>query len=130
VLKKDGQRNGLRFEGTDGWIWVNRDSFSSSDEDIATKPMPANAVRLESSGNHMKNFFDCVKSRKDPVAPVETGHRSASVGHLIVIGLRLGRKFQWDAVTETFTGDGAKEGNACLAREMRKPYDVSFIGGA
>jgi len=128
VLKKDGQRNGLRFEGTDGWIWVNRDSFSSSDEDIATKPMPANAVRLESSSNHMKNFFDCVKSRKDPVSPVETGHRSASVGHLIVIGLRLGRKFQWDAVAEVFTGEGAKEGNACLAREMRKPYDVSFVG--
>ncbi len=128
IVNKNGQRNGIRFEGTDGWIWVNRDGFSSSDEDIATKPLPANAVRLESSGNHMKNFLDCMRSRKDPVSAVETGHRSASVGHLIIIALRAGRKFQWDPVQETFIGDGAKEGNACLAREMRKPYDVNFVG--
>jgi len=128
IVNKNGQRNGIRFEGTDGWIWVNRDGFSSSDEDIATKPLPANAVRLESSGNHMKNFLDCMRSRKDPVSAVETGHRSASVGHLIIIALRAGRKFQWDPAKETFIGDGAKEGNACLAREMRKPYDVSFVG--
>ena len=128
VLKRDGQRNGIRFEGTDGWIWVNRDGFSASNEDLATEPLPANAVRLESSGNHMKNFFDCVKSRKDPVSAVETGHRSAVVGHLIVIALRLGRKFQWDPAKEVFIGDGAAEGNACLAREMRKPYDLSMVG--
>jgi predicted dehydrogenase len=128
VIHKDGQRNGIRFEGTNGWIWVNRDGFSSSDEDIAAQPLPENAVRLETSGNHMKNFFDCMRSRKDPVSAVETGHRSASVGHLIIIALRAGRKFQWDPVKETFIGEGAKEGNACLAREMRKPYDVSFVG--
>jgi predicted dehydrogenase len=128
IVNKNGQRNGIRFEGTDGWIWVNRDGFSSSDEDIATKPLPANAVRLESSGNHMKNFLDCMRSRKDPVSAVEAGHRSASVGHLIIIALRAGREFQWDPVKETFIGDGAKEGNACLAREMRKPYDISFVG--
>ncbi|MGO8699910.1 MAG: Gfo/Idh/MocA family protein [Limisphaerales bacterium] len=128
VIHKDGQRNGIRFEGTNGWIWVNRDGFSSSDEDMAAQPLPENAVRLETSGNHMKNFFDCMRSRKDPVSAVETGHRSASVGHLIIIALRAGRKFQWDPVKETFIGEGAKEGNACLAREMRKPYDVSFVG--
>ena len=128
IVNKNGQRNGIRFEGTDGWIWVNRDGFSSSDEDIATKPLPENAVRLESSSNHMKNFFDCIRSRKDPVSAVESGHRSASVGHLIIIALRAGRKFQWDPAKETFIGDGAKEGNASLAREMRQPYDLSFIG--
>lgn len=128
VLKKEGQRNGIRFEGTGGWIWVNRDGFSASNEDLATEPLPANAVRLESLGNHMKNFFDCVKSRKDPVSAVETGHRSAVVGHLIVIALRLGRKFQWDPAKEVFIGDGAAEGNACLACEMRKPYDLSMVG--
>ena len=127
IIKRDGQRNGLRFEGTDGWIWVNRLGFDSSDPDIATKPLPASAVRLESSANHMKNFIDCMGSRKDPVAAVETGHRSAVVGHLIIIALRLGRKFQWDPAKEVFVGEGAAEGNACLAREMRKPYDRSMV---
>jgi hypothetical protein len=88
--------------------------------------LPDNAARLEVSNDHMGNFFACVRSRKNPMAPVEAGHRSASVGHLIVIALRTGRKFQWDPTREVFVGDGAKEGNAQLAREMRKPYDYSF----
>jgi hypothetical protein len=88
--------------------------------------LPDNAARLEVSNDHMGNFFACVRSRKNPMAPVEAGHRSASVGHLIVIALRTGRKFQWDPAREVFVGDGAKEGNAHLAREMRKPYDYSF----
>jgi predicted dehydrogenase len=128
VLKPDGQRNGLRFQGTDGWIWVNRADLKASKDEIIETPLPDNAARLEASDDHMGNFFDCVRSRKDPIAPVEAGHRSASVGHLIVIALRLGRGFQWDAARESFTGDGAKEANTHLAREMRRPYDYSFAG--
>ena len=128
ILKQDGQRNGVKFEGTDGWIWVNRDDISASDEKILYTPLPDNAVRLEVSGDHMRNFFDSVRSRKDPISSIEGGHRSASVGHLIVIALRSGRKFQWDPEKEIFTGDDAKIGNAQLAREMRKPYDYSFVG--
>jgi predicted dehydrogenase len=128
VIKKDGQRNGVKFEGTNGWIWVNREDLSASDENILYTPLPDNAVRLEVSGDHMGNFFNSVRSRKDPISAVEQGHRSAVIGHLIVIALRQGRKFQWDPAQEVFIGDGAKEGNAQLAREMRKPYDYSFVG--
>ena len=69
----------------------------------------------------MKNFFDCVGSRKDPIANIETGHRSACIGHLIIIALWMGRKLQWDPEKETFTGEGATEANSHVAREMRKP---------
>ena len=91
-------------------------------------PLPDNALKLEVSNNHMSNFFDCVASRKDPIARVEQGHRSAVVGHLIIIAMRVGKKLQWDATKEVFTGDGAKEANTHLAREMRKPYDYSYVG--
>jgi predicted dehydrogenase len=128
VINRNGQRNGLRFEGANGWIWVNRGGISASDEDMLSAALPDGAVRLERSSDHMGNFFDCVKSRKDPISAVETGHRSAVVGHLIVIALRTGHKFQWDPVKEVFVGDNAAEGNGMLAREMRKPYDVSFLG--
>jgi predicted dehydrogenase len=128
VLKEDGQRNGVKFEGADGWIWVNRDEITASDKELLRTPLPDNAVRLEVSHNHMGNFFNSVRSRKDPICPIEVGHRSASVGHLIVIALRSGQKFQWDPEKEIFTGDGAKTANAQLAREMRKPYDYSFVG--
>jgi len=128
IIKKDGQRNGLKFHGTEGWIWVNRGDLAASDESIITTPLPDNAPRVEVSNDHMGNFFACVRSRKDPISKVEIGHRSACVGHLIVIALRLGRKFRWNPETEFFVGDGANEANAMLAREMRKPYDYSITG--
>jgi predicted dehydrogenase len=127
ILKEDGQRNGIRFEGTDGWLWVNRGELDASDEALYRTPLPDNAERFEVSGNHMGNFFDCVRSRRDPVASVEVGHRSAAICHLSVIAVRLGRKLQWDPAAERFIGDGAAEGNAHAQREMRRPYDFSLV---
>jgi hypothetical protein len=62
------------------------------------------------------------------VAKVETGHRSACIGHLIIIALRTGLKLQWNPEQEIFTGEGASEANRYLAREQRAPYDYSFVG--
>jgi predicted dehydrogenase len=128
IVKKDGQRNGVKFEGTDGWIWVNRSDLNASKDDLITTPLPDSAQRLEVSNDHMGNFFECLRTRKDPVAHVEVGHRSASICHLAAIALRLRRRLQWNPDTETFVGDGAAEANAHVAREMRKPYDFSFVG--
>ncbi len=128
ILDENGQRNGIKFTGTDGWIWVNRDGISASDKQLLTTPLPANTMKLEVSNNHMHNFFDCIRSRKDPVANIETGHRSAVIGHLIIIAMWVGRKLTWDPAKEVFTGDGAAEANTHLARQMRKPYDYSFVG--
>jgi predicted dehydrogenase len=128
VLDENGQRNGIKFIGTDGWIWINRDGINASNKSLITTPLPDNAVKLEVSNDHMGNFFDSVRSRKDPVANVETGHRSASIGHLIIIAMKTGRQLTWDPAQEIFTGDGASEGNALIARPMRAPYDYSFAG--
>jgi predicted dehydrogenase len=127
VVNKDGQRNGLRFEGTDGWIWVTRGDLNASADDLITTPLPDNATRLEVSTDHMGNFFECVRSRRDPIARVEVGHRSASLCHLAAIAMRLRQKLGWDPVRETFVGEGAKEANAFVARAMRPPYDYGFI---
>jgi predicted dehydrogenase len=126
ILDPHGQRNGVKFIGTEGWIWVNRDGINASEKDLLHAPLPDNAVKLAISKDHMRNFFDCVKSRQDPVANVETGHRSACIGHLIIIALRTGLKLQWNPETEIFTGDGAAEANKHLAREMRAPYNYQF----
>jgi predicted dehydrogenase len=128
ILKQDGQRNGVKFIGTDGWIWVNRDGISASKNDILHTPLPDNAIHLEVSRNHMANFMECVRSRKDPISKVEDGHRSAVIGHLIGISLRAEKKYNWDPAKEIFTGEGAEEANPHLAREMRNSYDYSFVG--
>jgi hypothetical protein len=126
-LDQNGQRNGVKFIGTDGWIWVNRGGIDANDKELLKTPLPEGAVKLEVSRNHMGNFIEAVRSRRDPIANIENGHRSACIGHLIIIALRSGLKLQWDPVKEIFTGEGADIANKQIAREMRKPYDYSFV---
>jgi predicted dehydrogenase len=128
IVNKDGQRNGIRFEGTDGWIWVNRGSIEASDRELLTTPLPEDAEKLYESNDHRGNFFECMESRKDPICNVETGHLSATVCHLGAISLRTGGKsLTWDPDKEIFTGSGAKDANPHIAREMRAPYNYDFI---
>jgi myo-inositol 2-dehydrogenase / D-chiro-inositol 1-dehydrogenase len=126
VLKRDGQRNGVKLEGTNGWIWVNRSAIEASDPALIDTPMENPTVRLAVSDDHMSNFFEAVQTRKDPISPVEAGHQSAVVGHLIVIALRTGLTLKWDPSAEKFVGDHASAANKHLSRKMRKPYDYGF----
>jgi hypothetical protein len=117
--------NGVRFEGTDGWIFVDRGQLTASKKELIEEPLPANAERLYKSDNHMGNFFECIRTRQAPICDAEVGHRSIAVAHLGVISVRLGRALQWNPEKEQFLGD--REANKWLSREMRKPYDYSFI---
>ncbi len=125
-LDPKGQRNGIRFEGTDGWIWVNRDQITASNPELLRKPLPDDAQRLYKSNNHWENFINCVDSRQAPICDAETGHRSATMCHLGAISLRTGHKLTWDYNAQRFVGDHAAEANTYLSREMRKPYDYTF----
>ena len=122
----EGQHHGIRFEGADGWVWVNRVEIKASDPDLLKTPLPAGAIRLPVSDDHMGNFFDSVQSRKPPICDAETGHRSATMCHLGVIALRTGWKLTWDSDREKFVGDHARDANRYLARKMRKPYNYRF----
>jgi predicted dehydrogenase len=120
----DNSPNGVTFQGSDGWIFVSRREIKASNPDLITQPLPASAKRLYHSENHMQNFFDCIRSRKQPICESEIGHRSVSVCHLGVLSMRLGRKLKWDPKHEKFVDD--KDANKMLSREMRKPYDYSI----
>jgi len=122
---KTCDRNGVMFIGDKGRIFVNRANvYGKPAEELAENPLPANAWRVRPSEVHMKNFFDCVKSRETPVAPAEIGHRSLTPCQLTVISMRLGgRKLQWNPDTEEIIGD--PEAKAMQAREQRTPYTIS-----
>jgi predicted dehydrogenase len=126
IVNPQGQRNGVRLEGTDGWIWVNRSQLEASDPSMLDKPLDNPKVKLDVSDDHMGNFIDAVRTRKNPISPVEEGHRSAVIGHLIVIALRTGKALRWNPAKEKFEGNGEKEANAHLARPQRKPYTYDF----
>jgi predicted dehydrogenase len=124
-LKPTDERNGVRFEGTDGWIFVNREKIVASQPELIEKELAASAERLYVSNHHMGNFFDCVKSRKAPICEPEIGHRSVSICHLGVIALRTGRKLQWDPAKEEFVNDA--EANQYVSRPMRKPWGYDAV---
>lgn len=114
---------GTRFEGTKGMIYVDRGNrLSSEPANILDSEIGPNEVRLAKSENHAKNFFGCVRSREQTVAPVEPAHRAISIGLLGNIAMQLERKVVWDPVTETFPND--PEATRKYARAMRSPWHV------
>ncbi|HEY1381685.1 MAG TPA: Gfo/Idh/MocA family oxidoreductase [Gemmataceae bacterium] len=70
---------------------------------------------------HVRDFLDCVKSRRQPASDLESAHRVATVCHLANISLRLGRKLRWDAAREEVVGDA--EAGRWLTRPYRSPWD-------
>ena len=109
-----------KFYGTKGWVSLDNKADPPSVLKSAIRP---DEIRLyDSGGSHMANFLECVRMRKEPAAPVEVGHRSATVCHLGVIAMRLGRKVRWDPVAEHFIDD--PEADRFMDRAMRSPWTV------
>ena len=76
---------------------------------------------IQDYARHMRNFLDCVKSRKEPLSDLQSGHEVATACHLANISLQTGRKLVWDAEKEEVVGD--QEANAMLVRPYRAPWD-------
>ena len=74
---------------------------------------------------HVRNFLDCMVSRKSPISDLESGHRVSSMCHLANVSLRLGRKLKWDATQETIRDDAAAA--AWLTRPYRAPWDKELV---
>ena len=115
-------RSGVTFEGTDGWVWVNRGAIEASPEGLLDYTPGPGEIGLYHSENHYRNFIDCVLSRKEPIAPIEQAHRSITIAHLGNISLRLGRDLKWDPKTERVIGDDTA--NGMLSRPLRKPWKI------
>jgi predicted dehydrogenase len=113
---------GTKWIGEHGWVWVDRGQFETEPESLKREVIGPEEVRLTRSRDHYQNFLDCVRSRATTITPVETAHRSASVGHLCVIAMEVGRKIRWDPATETILGD--PEAERLLGHAYRKPWSL------
>lgn len=115
-------QSGTTFYGDKGWLHVDRSTLETSDPKVLKEVIGPEETQLYVSTDHTQNFLDCIKSRQETITPVETAHRSASIGHLSLISMRLGRKLAWDPEHEHFVND--PEADRMLGRTMRGPWHV------
>ena len=138
VVLDDKFENGLRFEGSDGWVFCSRGSGSVTSSDprsaLSTdpnkgalrasdpgifSPLGSDAIRWAPSPNHYLNWLQSVVARRDPIAPVDEAARSLQACAVAWIGMKLNRPLTWDPSKESFVGDD--EANAMRERKPRKP---------
>jgi predicted dehydrogenase len=132
--------NGIKFIGTEGWIFVSRGNeavtasdpvsrvkdpraLAASDPRIITSVIGPDEIHLYESTNHHRNWLECVKSRRQPIAPVEVAHRSCSACLIHHLAMKVKRKLYWDPLRERFKNDD--EANAMLSRPQRPPYTIA-----
>ena len=140
MIISDEFPNGIKFEGSKGWVFVSRgdetvtesdpvvklkdaQALSASDPKIITSIIGPDEIHLYESKDHHGNWLDCVRSRQQPVAPIEVGHRACSTCLVHHIAMKLKRRLFWDPLKERFKNDD--EANSMLSRPQRWPYITS-----
>lgn len=133
--------NGIRFEGTEGWIFVTRghakvtDSdptsssdtispFQASDPRILHSVIGPDEIHLYESPEQHKNWLDCIRSRQSTISPAEVAHRSCSACLIYHISMKLPGKLYWDPEKERFNNND--EANTLLARHQRHPFGTHY----
>lgn len=127
LVLEDGPPGGARFEGEKGTLTVDRGRVAADPPELAAaivSEIRANASSTASTDtvDHMKNWTNCIKSRRQPAADVEIGHRSATLCHLGNIARWTHRKLRWNPRDERFVEDD--DANLLLDRERRKPFEL------
>jgi predicted dehydrogenase len=117
----------IRFHGERGVMKMRRNFFETDPPELVKDgPDAAAAEKWKGSGHvarpHLENWLDCIRSRTLPNAPVEAGHRTATVCHLANIARELQRPLRWDPEAERFVDD--KEADQLLDRPRRRGFDL------
>ncbi len=122
VFRQNGD-TGTQWFGEDGqWIFVSRGGIKCHPESLADITFRGDDFRFRKEGNHMRDWLDCIKTRRLPLAHAEAAHRAASIGHLGKIACTLGQRLEWDPVTETFANNPMA--NNMLSRPYRGAWTL------
>lgn len=142
MLTSGGFPNGIRYEGTEGWIWVSRGNYVASASDpvaqgnnakaldasnpkILQSVIGENEIRLTRSTEHHGNWLDAIQGKTQLLSPVEIGHRACSVCLISHIAMKVDRKLEWDSIKEQFVNDA--EANSHLSRTQRRPWGTDYV---
>jgi predicted dehydrogenase len=115
--------HGTAFEGSDGWVHVDREHVASEPAGLVREDEEAYAVKLPRSTYHAQDFLEAVRGRRPAVSNIEDSFQADVLCHLGNIATRTGRRLTWDPLHERFLDDdGANRLLAC--REMRAPWKL------
>jgi predicted dehydrogenase len=126
-LQFDSGPDRIVFHGEKGSLQMRRNFFSVEPSDLVRNPPPAEVLdKWQGNGHvarpHLQNWIDCIRSRQVPNAPVEVGHRTASICHLANIARELNRTLRWNPQAEQFVAD--EEANNYLQRPRRPGFEL------
>lgn len=113
---------GAYFEGDKGTLICDYQTRSITINGETVSDIPSIPKTIERSPGHQQNFVNAVKSRNQPESNLAYAREMTLPMHLAIISWRLGRKLEWSAEKEKFSGD--KEANEFLSREYRKQWDL------
>ncbi len=116
---------GLRIEGSEGWVFVNRGVIEHSSTALRSVPMPSNGFQIGGgTADHRANFLACVRSRQVPRSPIDQAHKTAMVAHLANAALRSGRsELRYDP--ERRQVSNAPDAERFLSANYRGPWILS-----
>lgn len=127
VLHFSEESDTVRFYGERGTLKMGRNVYKVDPPELVKDgPDPALAAKWSGMGNvarpHLVNWLDCIRDRKQPVAPAEVGHRTATVCHLANIARELNRPLRWNPAIEQFIED--EKANGWLDRPRRQGFEL------
>ncbi len=122
VADNSQNKQGVLFLGTEGWVYVRRGFLDAHPKSLLSSTIKPSEIHLYKSEDHKINFIQCIKQRRQPVAPVEIGHRSNSACIIGAIAMRLGQPLKWDVQNEQFTNNA--QANRLLTRAGRHNWNV------
>jgi len=117
-----GHPQGVRFEGDKGWVHVRRGAIKASSPALLQTVFKPSDEKLYVSTNHHNNFFDCIRTRRDPAAAIEAGHTATAISLVADVATRLKREVTFDWDKEKFVKEPA--GDKMLDRPMRTPWRI------
>jgi hypothetical protein len=100
---------------------VPRGRLQSDPPEIIKEPLRDDEVHLYNSPGHHRDWINCIRSRKRPVADVEIGARSVTVCHLGNLAYWYDKRLRWDPKNWRFLDE---EDNKLLGRERRDPWQL------
>ena len=120
-----GGPSGCTFEGTGGKLYIDRGKLTAEPESVLKEPIGERDVHLPRTKGHHRDWVDCIRSRRRPIADVEAGARTATLCHLTNLAYWNRRTLRWDPQNWKFIGDD--EANTWLDRPRRDPWQLPTV---